>query len=181
MQAFAAFVKNPGSTRFDNQEAGERILFLVRRHWFTQLPRVFLILFLILLPLLLPWPQILGSLVVPIRYKALFILLWYLLVVAVIFESYLNWYFNVFLITTDRVLDLDFWGLLYKNISEAGIDHLEDVTSSQGGIFQSIFDYGDIFVQTAAEKREFEFIGVPRPAVIRGAIATLMGQHQDDH
>jgi hypothetical protein len=45
-------------------------------------------------------------------------------------------------------------------------------------VFSSIFDYGDVYIQTAGEKPEFEFKGVPRPRDIQDTLFDLMEMKQ---
>ncbi|MBT7183579.1 MAG: PH domain-containing protein, partial [Candidatus Pacebacteria bacterium] len=63
----------------------------------------------------------------------------------------------------ERIIDIDFLSLIYKNVSAAKIDKVEDITAVTSGVAQSIFDYGTVHIQTAAEKSEFEFEDVPHP------------------
>jgi len=178
MESLAAFVKNPKHTFFESQEKQEKILYLLRRHVVTNtgwLVGVF-IMFIIppaLMSLSLSYGWDVSS-IVPLRYQGILTLIWYLLTVAFALESFLSWYFNVYIVTNKRIVDIDFWGLLYKNVSEATYENIEDVTYSTGGVLQTMFNFGSIIIQTAAEQREFEFDGVPNPAEIYDKITDLV-------
>jgi len=50
---------------------------------------------------------------------------------------------------------------------------VEDVTSNVTGATRVIFNYGHVFVQTSAEKREFDFEDVANPSKVRDLIADL--------
>jgi hypothetical protein len=84
------------------------------------------------------------------------------------------WYFNVYIISDKKIVDIDFRGFLYKNISEAPIKNIEDVTSNVSGLFGTTFNFGYVDIQTSAEKREFEFENVSNPSKIRDLIADLV-------
>ena len=178
MESLAAFVKNPKHTFFESQEKQEKILYLLRRHVVTNtgwLVGVF-IMFIIppaLMSLSLSYGWDVSS-IVPLRYQGILTLIWYLLTVAFALESFLSWYFNVYIVTNKRIVDIYFWGLLYKNVSEATYENIEDVTYSTGGVLQTMFNFGSIIIQTAAEQREFEFDGVPNPAEIYDKITDLV-------
>ena len=77
-------------------------------------------------------------------------------------------------ITNKKLVDMDFIGLAYKNISETMLYNIEDVTSNITGIVGTIFNVGDVFIQTAAEMREFEFIGADDPSKVRDLIIDLV-------
>ena len=91
------------------------------------------------------------------------IIIWYLLVAAFVYEQFISWYFHVFIITDERVIDVNFFNLLYKEVSEAKIDNIEDVTYRQGGVIRALLNFGDVNMQTAGEKREFMIEDVPLP------------------
>jgi len=88
---------------------------------------------------------------------------WYLLTMGFVIENFLIWYYNVYLITNKRVVDVDFHGVMYKSISEAPLSRVQDVTYNMGGFMQVVFNYGMVFVQTAGEVQNIEFESVPHP------------------
>jgi uncharacterized membrane protein YdbT with pleckstrin-like domain len=100
---------------------------------------------------------------VPLGFRIVFLVLWYLFVTAFIFENFLSWYYNVYIITDERIVDVDFHSLLYKEVSQAKIDNIQDVTFVMGGLSRALFNFGDVFIQTAGEKREFDFDDIPHP------------------
>ena len=84
----------------------------------------------------------------------------------VIFGNFLSWYFNVGIGTNHRVIDIDFHSLLYKEVTIALLEKVEDVTSKTSGFFSAIFNYGNVFLQTAGTEANIEFMNIPRPALI---------------
>lgn len=181
METFAAFIKNPKHIFFESQENNEKILYLLRRHTITNVGWIIGALLMFVFPLVfMSFSLSLGwdiSLIVPLEYQGVFTLIWYLIAIIFTLESFLNWYFNVYIVTDKRIVDIDFWGLLYKNVSEATYENVEDVTYSTGGILQTMFNFGSIVIQTAAEQREFEFDGVPKPAEVYDKITDLVQEH----
>ena len=151
----------PKKIHFETQEAKEQIILLLRQHWFTQLSWVLIALAMLFLPLIFNVIPIIDFL--PSNYRFMAILFWYLLVIAFVYEQFLSWFFDVWLITDERIVDIHFSNLLYKQVSEAKIDNIEDVTYNQGGVIKAMFDYGNVSLQTAAEQRNFEIKDVPHP------------------
>ncbi len=180
MSAFAAFVKNPADVFFESQEKDEQIIYLLRRHFVTNAKWIIASVIMFVGPLivvsLLSSNNISTSSFVPLKYQLVGILIWYLITWMFILESFLDWYFNVYIVTDKRIVDIDFWGLLYKNISETPYFNVQDVTYRTGGIIQTLFNYGDVYIQTAAEKREFEFESVPNPAEVYDKITDLVAE-----
>jgi hypothetical protein len=64
--------------------------------------------------------------------------------------------------------------LIYQNISAAKIDNIEDVTATKGGALRSVFDFGTVHIQTAAEKTQFEFEDVPHPSQVTKLLNELI-------
>ena len=91
------------------------------------------------------------------------VIIWYLLTTIIIFERFLTWYFNVNIITDERIIDIDFNNLIYKEISDAKIDKVQDITYKMGGAIRTLFHYGDVYIQTAGTEPNFEFLAVPKP------------------
>ncbi|MFH1561356.1 MAG: PH domain-containing protein [Patescibacteria group bacterium] len=159
----AAFVARP-AINLENQLNHEEIILLLRKHPITQVKWFFIGLIMLLAPTTLSFFPLLEFL--PTRFQLIVVLIWYLMTLAFALEKFLSWYFNVYIITDERVIDVDFYNLLYKEISDAEIENIEDVTLTQGGVMQNIFNYGMVQIQTAAERPEFEFEDVPNPALV---------------
>jgi membrane protein YdbS with pleckstrin-like domain len=98
---------------------------------------------------------------------------WYLLIAAFVFTRFLGWFFNVGIVTDKRIVDIDFFGLLYKEITSADLNKIQDVSQQQVGAIRALFDFGDIFVQTASETAKIEFEAVPHPARVIDLIDNL--------
>jgi membrane protein YdbS with pleckstrin-like domain len=106
--------------------------------------------------------------------------MWYLLMAAVVFEGFLSWYFDVFVVTDKRVIDIDFNNLIYKNISSAEISRIQDVTYNVGGPLASFLDFGEVLVQTAGELQMIEIPNTPHPAKVAKLIDEMVLQ-DDSH
>jgi hypothetical protein len=161
---FSAFLVKPKVFNFQEQDENEEILLVLRRHWVTNVTWILITILMVLAPLLLRFIPLLDFF--PANYQFVSILFWYLITFAYAFEQFLSWYFNVYIITDERVVDIDFNNLLNKKFSEAGISMIQDVTSHVVGVSETLFNYGDVLVQTAAEIPEIVFEKVPNPEKI---------------
>lgn len=162
---FSAFMPQPPGVGFESQHENEKILLVLRQHPAVNLVWMLTALILILAPFLL-FPLIPLQVVLPGEFLFFLMIAWYLFVTAFVVESFLGWYFNIYVITDERIIDIDFYSLIYKSVSEAKLDKIEDVTATTAGFFGAFFNFGNITIQTAAEKREFDFHKVPQPAKV---------------
>ena len=95
-------------------------------------------------------------------------------------ESFLTWFFNVYIVTDERIIDIDFYNLIYKEVSDANIDKIQDVTYKMGGVIRTLFNYGDVMVQTASEVPNFEFLAVPKPDKVAKVLQDLRIEEQQE-
>ena len=75
--------------------------------------------------------------------------------------------------TNERVVDVDFYNLIDKRVSEASLSKIQDVSYTTAGVFGTLFNYGDVFIQTAAEVSEFKFDLVPFPEKVVQVLGDL--------
>lgn len=160
----SSFVRNPHDWHFETQEQKEKIVLFLRKHPVTNIPWIFAAAFLFLAPLLFRFLPIFD--VFPARFQFVGILSWYLVSFAFALEKFLTWFFNVYIITDERIIDVDFIHLVYKEVSDAKVDKIQDVTYKMGGVIRTIFNYGDVLIQTAGEVPNFDFEAVPNPAQV---------------
>jgi uncharacterized membrane protein YdbT with pleckstrin-like domain len=172
----SAFVPSPKNWRFETQEREERIILVLRKHWLTNLGWILTSLILAFCPQFLL--AFFSFEAIPLRFKAMGILIWYLLLAGFIIERFLNWFFNVFIITDERIVDFDFYGLIYKEISDAKTEDIQDVTYRVGGFFRNLLNFGDVFIQTAAQIPQFEFSDVPQPGRVAKILRELITEEE---
>ncbi|MBI4050673.1 MAG: PH domain-containing protein [Candidatus Doudnabacteria bacterium] len=162
---------------FPGQQADEKIYLVTRRHW-AVLAREILI-WLIFVVLLLAY----DGYVVP-RYPVLnqqpylqiadFVKTVYLMfLLAGLFTIWILYYLNYQIVTNERIVDVTQRNLLHHTTSELHLGRIQDVTAEVKGIFGNLFDYGNVYVQTAGETARFEFDQVPNPHAVEKLILDL--------
>lgn len=167
---------------FESQADDEKLVLMLRSHPITNVPWILVVVALALIPILAINFGILNDTAimfgVPTRSFFGIFLLWYLFVFVVGFQSFLVWYFNLYFLTDRRIVDIDFYQLLYKKISSAQLSKIEDITSTMGGVAQVVFNYGNVTIQTAGEVPEFEFHRVAKPGEVRKIIESEMHKNK---
>ncbi|MEI6462578.1 MAG: PH domain-containing protein [bacterium] len=168
----------PKSVKFATQDEGEQVFILTRAHVITNIGWIMTsILGIAVAFLFQPILLFLNLNVTAFNDRPFFglsITFVYLAVLfAYILDNFLKWYFNVYIITDKRILDYDYEAYKQYKISEASLVNIEDVTQRQVGLFPALFNYGNITIQTAAERMQFEFEKVPNPSYLRDKIMDL--------
>ena len=178
----SAMQVSPKSFKFGTQNKGETVYLLTRAAAITNFGWIVATLLLVLLPFV-TGSIITGTLlffridITDIITRPLFIpvtlFIYYLLVATYAFSAFTKWYFNVYIVTSERILDYDYVPFGKYKISEASLKNIEDVTQRQIGVFPNIFNYGDIVIQTAGERTQFHFEKTPNPSYLRDKISDL--------
>ncbi len=157
----ASFIFYPDRVEFINRDPEEEVILLLRRHPITNLGWIVIASLMLIAPSFLPLFSLFD--ILPERFQTVFVMVWYLITTAFIFEEFLSWYFHVNIITDERIIEVDFAHLIYREITDANIDQIQDVTVEIGSAARTMFNYGDIIIQTAAQIPKIEFEAVPQP------------------
>ena len=91
-----------------------------------------------------------------------------ILLIAGFLMRFHDYYLSVQIITTERIIDVTQNGLFGREVNELSYDKIEDATHRQNGILATMFNYGDVVIQTAAsaslKTSGFVFKNIPNPA-----------------
>jgi len=168
--------------RFEGEEVGEETLFILRSHFFTNIGWILGSIFLLILPLtVLAIPLLSKPVDIPISGPSVFLAaaVWVLIITGVAYQQFLNWYFNLYILTNRRIVDIDFFGLFYRRVSTTTLANVQDITYTKAGIIQNFFDFGDIHIQTAGTHTNFEFHNIPDPEGSQKQIFDLLAAHRE--
>lgn len=168
----------PTGLDFYDREEAEIIILLLRRHPITNIPWILTAAVMLVFPMALDLVPVLSFL--PPNFQSVAILIWYLIVGAFVLEQFLRWFFNVNIVTDERVFDVDFLNLVYREISDANLDQIQDVTVRVGSPIRTLFNYGDVLIQTAGEVPNIEFEAVPHPDRVAKVLRELRIEEEEE-
>lgn len=174
----AALCYYPDHVSFMGKEPEEEIILLLRKHPFTNVKWFFMVMFLLVLPAFLSVFPFFEQL--PVGFQVMSTMVWYLIVMALILEEFLTWFFHVNIITDERIIEVDFLNLIYREITDCNIDKIEDVTVRVGGGLRTFFNFGDVQVQTSAEISRIIFEDVPRPDIVAKVLRELRVEEEQE-
>lgn len=140
--------------RFPGQKEGENIQLVIRKHWIIDV-KIASILFVIgFLPFvaaiaaeIFVWD---GGFNDAFLAVAIGFILYFLVVLLVTYVKWLNEELDIIVVTDTRIISHEQVDLFHRQISEANLGQIQDVTGIQKGFLQSIFHYGNIEIQTSA-------------------------------
>jgi hypothetical protein len=96
-----------------------------------------------------------------------------LFILGLLLYGFVDFYLDVYIITDERIVDIKQTGFFRREISELHLREVQDVSARVKGFFPTFFHYGDIFIQTAAEKENFIFYSIQHPYRVSKKIADL--------
>ncbi len=180
MNMLASFCQNPKGVSFQTQKENELIILFLRPYILTNLPWILFGIFLIFLPpitiVLLPMLGInfLSSNIIA-HFITVYTLFYYLIVFSYVLINFMTWFYNIFIVTNDRIVDINYSDIVVHNVSETKLNHVEDVRYNQSGFIPTLFNYGNLFAQTAGTEENFEAPSIPRPKEATDIITGLIG------
>lgn len=186
---FPALFDHPTKIKFAEQEADESLILFLRQHPIVNVPWILFSLLGLVLPVILIQLDLIFNTGFfsrfPIQLLSGGLIVYYLLILAYVVEKFLHWYFNIYIVTNKHLLDVDFDSILYRRITEINLTDVESLKSKVTGVFASLFNYGDVAVETAAARQVVDFVKVPRPDFVADTIQDLVsvarkgGDHND--
>lgn len=168
---FSAFLVNPKIFDFTERQDKEVIALAVRSHWIVNLKWILVAIFMLFVPSIVDMLNTFKSL--SSGHQFIIHLFWYLFTFIYAFEKFLDWYFDVYIVTNKRLVDIKFNNLINKHFAEADFDVIQDVSSSVRGVLGTFFNFGTVLVQTASEINQIIFKNVPNPEKIIKVIQEL--------
>lgn len=167
---------------FKGQKMGEEILIVVHRHWFDILSQFFMIfLMLALLIASCIFTPFLFPALTSGNGSALFSFLQNLFLLAtwmIFFVIWIDYYFDVWIVTNERIVNIEQKSLFSRSISELELENIQDVTVEVLGIIPTFLNYGNLYIQTAGEMERFVFRHVPNPYAVKDLIMNLQKSYE---
>jgi hypothetical protein len=102
--------------------------------------------------------------------------LWGLVLWAMFWQFWTTYYMDIWVVTTKRIIDIDYLRLFDRNIAILRLDRVQDITTRIQGIFGTLLRYGSVYVQTAGSDKEFVIDQIANPEALRDTISGLVGQ-----
>ena len=95
---------------------------------------------------------------------------WTLLIWMRVIGIWTDYFLDVWMVTSKRIIDLEQKGMFHRKSSIFRIERIQDVTVEMRGIIATLLNFGDLHVQTAGESQEFVMRGIARPKYVREVI-----------
>ena len=173
-----------GRYHFKGQRENEIILSVIHRHWFDIATHFILIVMFtgflgaafFALPSVLSQSGLFANAAIILFIQNTFLLLLWLYA----FLVWIDYYFDVWIITNERVINIEQKGLFVRSVSELKFSRIQDVTSEVRGMLPTILNFGDVKVQTASDEDFFLFRQVPDPYHVKDVLMEQLRTERDE-
>lgn len=170
---------------FESQLENEKIFLVVRQHWLILLLKLKVVLLMFILGLGIWWyvPDLFANYFtedLTLAFNAFIYLYMFSLLLGALLIS-IFYYLHLQIITDMRMVDVDQVSLFKRTVSEIQIENVEEVTSKAHGLLATIFNFGNVVVQTSGSQIEFEFENVAHPEHVKKLILDLYEKHNKVH
>ncbi len=159
----------------------ETIVLKVRKHWLLVVASGLGFLGLAFLPVILEvtigfslsfLPVTVNEATTP-HLRLFLYLLWLLALWVGFFVTWTDYYLDVWQVTERRIIDIEQKGLFHRDEASVRFENIQDITIDTRGFLATIFDFGDLRVQSAGEHREFLIENVAHPEAMKLKIQEL--------
>lgn len=169
---------SPGHYYPEQAAAAEPVVLFVRRHWFAFVGWALLIavMALVPIPVLVIVGSTLGSASASASVRALVVFgisMYLLMTLAIFLVAWIDFYLDSTIVTEKRLVDVHQNGLFNHRVSEQSLLKVQDVTVRVRGPWQTFFQFGTVYVETAGEAPNFEMNNLPHPHHVANTITEL--------
>ncbi|MDP3963496.1 MAG: PH domain-containing protein [bacterium] len=162
------------SQHFVGQHINEEVLVTTRPHWIVFLSVVITgVMLLAVIPIALALVEFFAPRLFAYPYAPLLWLgmgLYGYAVWSFFFLSWLRYWLDVWIITTERIIKIEQHHLFSREMAEFRISRIQDVTVEINGFLATMLKFGDLKVFTASEESGFTFKRIPHPEKIKDII-----------
>jgi len=159
-----------------NLNPGEHLVGVMRKHWFVLFVSIMPYLILFVLPfVVLAFIPSAGMSTVQIAVIIFFVTLWMLGLLMVIFTIWTTYYLDLWILTNQRIIDIEQFSLFNREIKTLMMKTVQDVQIDVLGVFQTLLGFGTLRVQTAGTGgTDAKIVGIPNPGAEKDRIIELV-------
>jgi membrane protein YdbS with pleckstrin-like domain len=168
------------------KKPNEKLLYVLRRHPLTFVPQTLLFLLLLAVPLIVFFIShdmhtqfVEHEVVFPIIILAG--ASYYCIILLFYYSQFIDFYLDIWVVTTERIVDVEQLGLFARTISELDLFRVEDATTEVKGLFPTILNYGTVYIKTASMNSQIIFHDVREPNKVRETIVQRSDEERHHH
>lgn len=164
-------------------EDEEKVLKVIRKHWFIPFIELFGIAIMSIIPLLIiiilslaqsqgwtdfAWTEYIALIIFSIS-------LWFILCIMISVMIWTHYYLDLWILTDRRLIIIEQLGFFNRKVSHFRLERLQDIKVQVSGIIATLLKFGTIRAQTASvAESSFKMSGLPDPRELQSVVQTAM-------
>jgi len=162
-------------------EPGEVVRLIIRKHWLLLAAPLLLLVIVLIAPFTMI-PAYLGatfidSLPVSDTVIVIFSIVWVMVIWCMIMQLWTDHHLDMWIVTNQRVIDVEQEGFFSRRVSTFRIHRIQDITIDISGFWNTLFNFGDIVVDTAGgQTGRFTMRDIFEPKAVKEAISRELDQ-----
>ncbi len=159
---------------FEGQLPDERVILFLHRHWLVMVLTLLGFFILALLPPLCFAALLFFNVSSAIGPFFFFVaILYYLLWWHGLSFKIAMYLLDYWIVTDKRIIDNDQRGFFNRKVAATNRDRVQDVSAEMNGFFETLFNFGNVGVETAGAEKKILFKQVPYPEKVKAIILEL--------
>lgn len=159
----------------------EKIVIFARKHWIAFLGHIIIGAVLLFIPIVIYLVSIANNSNIfhgiLLNFLVVGLSVYYLVITTFVFTTWITFYYDIYILTEDQIVDITQQGFLGRNISQLSLIRIQDVSSSVHGFWPTLFGYGDVIIETAGERSEtFHLKSIPNPQAFSAKVLEIHNQ-----
>jgi len=134
---------------FIGQRESERVELVLFKHWYMLALPLLKALGIIVLSLGIPIWLHWSSFIFSYGLSTILYYGWLVFWIAYMVYAYTNWYRDRFIVTSERIVDVDQRGLFSRKVSEVELIKVQNITHTVEGPAATMFNFGTVIIQSA--------------------------------
>jgi hypothetical protein len=146
---------------------GEKVVKVVHKHWASFIwpaTKVFLVLVIPFFLISFLFSNLLGLII---------FFIWVAVGLGYGFHQWINWYFDIFILTNQRIVNIDQRSLFSRSVSETNYKDVTGVTYEVSGPLAMMFNYGNVKVSVGGAENAIKINSVADPKGLQELIVDL--------
>lgn len=89
------------------------------------------------------------------------------------FYTWMTWYYDVYILTSERIIEAKQKGLFNREVKEIALVKIQDITYSVSGFLSTVMELGNVKIKSVSGM-EIEMESISKPSVVREVITKLI-------
>lgn len=173
----------PVDLQISNLRAGERIEYVLHRHWITLFYTGGYVFMLVMITILMLAFHTTISMFIPSTLVTLMLITFIMFFTLFIYVYWVDNELDFYIITNERIIAIEQLSFLNRTVRECSLDQVQEVNGFARGLLENLLNYGSVTIRTASEVSEFNMAFAPEPLenarIILNIIQEYKGTHRD--